>query len=221
MTAIDLISDRIPCLRTSDTGEKVLDWMDEFKVNQLPVVNNRQLLGMISENDVLEADSPDQPVGDYRLTLPNTLHIYAEQHVYDAVKMMATWNLDVLPIVDADMNYLGLAAQQDVIKSLSNVLGASEPGGILILEVAHNSYNLSEIARILESNDAKALSVYLTSNPDSSAYYITIKLNVSELTRIVNTFERFNYKVVMSFFDKSHMDDTQDRYNLLLRYLDL
>lgn len=221
MIAQELISDRIPCLRTSDTGTKAMDWMEEFRVSQLPVVNDRQLLGMISENDVLESEDPDQPVGDYHLSLPATLHINGGQHVYDAVKMMAAWNLDILPIVDDEMNYLGMATLQDLIKSLALVLGAGETGGIIILEIPHNSYNLSEIARIVESNDAKALSVYLTSSPDAAAYHVTIKVNISELTRLVNTFERFNYKVVMSFFDKSQLDDTQDRYHLLLKYLNM
>jgi len=221
MIAQELISDRIPSLRTSDVGDKVMDWMDEFKVRQLPIVNNRQYLGMITEDDVLEAEGADQPVGDYRLTLPTTLYIHFRQHIYDVVKMMATWHLDVLPVVDDEMNYLGIITHQDVIQHMSTVLGATEPGGIIILEIPHNSYSLSEIARIVESNDAKALSVYLTSSPDVPAYFVTVKVNISELTRLVNTFERFQYKIVMSFFDKSQLDDTQDRYNLLLRYLDL
>jgi acetoin utilization protein AcuB len=221
MTAQELISDRIPCLRTSDTGDKVMDWMEEFHVSQLPIVNDRQFLGIVTETDVLEAESQDQPVGDYHLSLPNTLYVLGRQHVYDVIKMMATWRLDILPVVDDDKNYVGMVTQQDLIQGLSVIFGASEPGGIIILEVPHNSYNLSEIARIVESNDAKALSIYLTLSPDAGAYYITLKLNISELTRLVNTFERFKYKVVMSFFDKSQLDDTQDRYNLLLKYLNI
>lgn len=219
MTAQELISDRIPCLRTSDTGDKVMDWMEEFHVAQLPVVNERQFLGIVTETDVLEAESQDQPVGDYHLTLPNTLCVLGRQHVYDVLKMMAAWQLDILPVVDEERNYIGMVTQQDLIRGLADVFGATEPGGIIILEIPHNSYNLSEIARIVESNDAKALSIYLTSSPDAAAYYVTIKVNISELTRLMNTFERFNYKVVMSFFDKAQLDDTQDRYNLLLRFL--
>lgn len=219
MTAQELISDRIPCLRTSDMGDKVMDWMEEFHVSQLPVVNDRQLLGIITETDVLEAESQDQPVGDYHLSLPSTLYVLGTQHVYDVIKFMATWKLDILPVVDEERNYQGMITLQDLIQGIDKVFGASEAGGIIVLEVPHNSYNLSEIARIVESNDAKALSVNLTSSPDAAAYHVTLKLNISELTRVVNTFERFNYKIIMSFFDKAQMDDTQDRYNLLLRFL--
>ena len=71
----------------------------------------------------------------------------------------------------------------------------------------------------MESNDAKILSLYISSLPESLAYQVTLKLNISELTRTLGTFERFGYKVMMSFFDKAQLDDTTDRYNLLMRYL--
>ncbi len=219
MVVKDLISDKIPCLKTSDTGDRVLDWMEEFKVGHLPIVNEKQYLGLLSENDVLSAEGMDQPVGDYPLTLPVTLWIYDHQHVYDAIRLMALWNLSVLPVIDADNNYIGMVTREDLVLAMAKFFAAEEPGGIIILEIPHNSYNLSEIARIVESNDAKILSLYISSLPNSLAYQVTLKLNISELTRTLGTFERFGYKVMMSFFDKAQLDDTTDRYNLLMRYL--
>ena len=43
MIAIDLINDGIPPLKHSDTAEKALNWMDEFKVSHLPVLKRRKL----------------------------------------------------------------------------------------------------------------------------------------------------------------------------------
>ena len=49
MIAIDLITDEIPPLMHSDTGEKALNWMEEFKVSHLPVI----------KVEPLEYDEPD------------------------------------------------------------------------------------------------------------------------------------------------------------------
>ena len=45
MIAIDLITYDIPPLVHTDTGEKALIWMDEFKVSHLPVLKNGNFVG--------------------------------------------------------------------------------------------------------------------------------------------------------------------------------
>ena len=59
MFAIDIISDLIPPLKPIDKGIMVLNWMDEFKVSHLPIVNNKEYLGLISEVDILDNDITD------------------------------------------------------------------------------------------------------------------------------------------------------------------
>ena len=55
MIAGELISNIIPPLRTSDTVRKALDRMNEFKVYHLPFVNEAQYLGLVSEEELMEA----------------------------------------------------------------------------------------------------------------------------------------------------------------------
>ena len=54
MRAINLITDEIPPLTHSDTGEKALNWMDEFKVSHLPVLKSGNFVGVVSEADILD-----------------------------------------------------------------------------------------------------------------------------------------------------------------------
>lgn len=44
MLAKELISDIILPLKTSDTGITALNWMEEFRVSHLPIVNNQDFL---------------------------------------------------------------------------------------------------------------------------------------------------------------------------------
>ena len=59
MIAKDLISEEIVPLRTSDTGEDALAMMSDFHVRHLPIVNGSQLLGLISEDEILEFDAEE------------------------------------------------------------------------------------------------------------------------------------------------------------------
>ena len=222
MIARNLISDTVPSLKTSDTARRVLDWMNEFKVNQLPVVNNEELLGLVTEDDLLEITDEDNPIGNVRLSLPEKTHVFEDAHIYDVLRVISLLNLDVLPVLKTrDNTFLGVITKHDVIQYMSDMLNVKEPGGIIILEVNVNSYHLSEIARLCESNDAKVLSLTVTNSPNPSRLYISVKLNIREMSRVIATFERFDYTIHNVVFDSEQLDDYKERYENLLRFLNL
>ena len=94
MYARELISDDIPPLKTSDTGERALAWMDEFRVSHLPIVNNVDFLGLISESDILDFNSASEPIGGHSLNLSRP-YVFDYQHTYDVLKVMSSLKLTV------------------------------------------------------------------------------------------------------------------------------
>ena len=68
MNAIELISDIIVPLKTSDTVQTALSMMNEFKVTHLPLVNNLSYLGLLSEDDIIGTESEDMPLGNVKLS---------------------------------------------------------------------------------------------------------------------------------------------------------
>ncbi len=220
MLASELITDLIPPLKTSDTLQKALNWMADFRVNHLPIVNQSQLLGVISEEDIIESSDPTQPVGAQQLT--NQLcYIQTSQHIYDAIRMISEHQLTILPVLDDAKNYVGLISIHDIAKHFANLGALSNPGAIIVLELAIRDYSLAEIARIVESNNASILSSYVTSQPDSMRTQLTIKINTREITTIIADFERFKY-TVKGFFDRSDEHDTaRQNFDSLMKYLDI
>lgn len=222
MIARDLISDTVPSVKTSDPAGRVLTWMAEFKVEQLPVVNNEELLGMVTEEDLLDTETDDTPVGNIRLRLPEKTYVYEDAHIYDVIRMSSLLQLDILPVLKArDNTFLGVVTKNDILETVGGLLGTTEPGGIIVLAVHHNSYHLSEIARICESNDAKILSLTVTNSPNPAELLVTLKLNIREMSRVIATFERFEYNIYSVIFDAEQLNDYRENYENLLRYLDL
>ncbi len=56
MLAIELAADTIPSVTTTDTIQRAIDRMVEFRVRHLPVVNEGQFIGLLAENDITEPD---------------------------------------------------------------------------------------------------------------------------------------------------------------------
>lgn len=223
MLAGHLISDSIPPVKPSDRIGTVLNWMNEFKVGHLPIVQNGELKGILSEDDILESglELEDGHVSQIERVLPPTLFVLEESHAFDALKLMAAYKLHVLPVLDAMKNYVGIITRGDLVNFLGDSLGVKEPGGIIVLEVQYNSYSLSEIGRICESCDAKVLSLILSPSPDHSTLVVTLKLNIRELSRVISTFERFEYKISAVVFDTEQLNDFREDYENLLRYLNI
>ena len=88
-----------------------------------------------------------------------------------------------------------------------------------MLEVNERDYSLAQIAQIVESNNARILSSYIMSSPNSTKLEITLKINQIELDRIIRTFERYDYVIRASFQKSNFQDDLQLRYDALINYL--
>jgi CBS domain-containing protein len=218
--ARDLISDDIPPLKTSDTGMKALAWMDEFHVTHLPIVNHTEFLGLISETDVLDLNNPHEPIGAHSLALNNPF-VRDYQHFYDVLKVISTLKLTLVPVLDENDKYLGIIPLSKLLGELANMASIKEPGGLLVLELNIHDYSLSEIARIVESNDCKILSLYISSPIDSTKLEVTLKINRTDLSAVIQTFERYNYTLKASFHESIVNEDLNERFEGLMNFLDL
>ena len=220
MVAKDLISDVIPPLKTSDSGSKALNWMNEFHVTHLPIVNEKQFLGLVSEEDILDLNDPDQPLGNHELSLFRP-YIYEHQHIFEVIKLTAELKLSLVPVIDKDENFVGIISLENLVGYLAKVSAIKDPGGIIVLELNIKDYSLSEIARIVESNDTRIISLYLNTKPDSTKIEITLKINATDLKHIIATFERFDYHIKASYRETEHLDDLMENYEGLMRYLNI
>ena len=156
MTAGNIVSDGILPLKTSDTGKTALSWMEDYKVSHLPIVNNEEFLGLVSEWDIYNNNSFDEPLGNHKLSLSNP-YVNSKQPITDVLKLAREDNLTLIPVLDDDMRYTGSITLQSLVSAMASALSVSDPGGIIVLEMSYNDYSLTEISNIVESNDVKIL----------------------------------------------------------------
>lgn len=221
MLAIEMISDVVPSLKTSDTAQTALNWMEVFRVSHLPIVNDQDYLGLISDGDIYDMNLPEEPIGAHELSLPRP-YVPGSRHLYDVISLAARHKLSVVPVLDEDNHYKGVITYNDIIRNIASLSSIDQPGGLIILHVLERDYSMSRISQIIESNDARILSMYITSKPESTSLEITVKVNTSDLTSIIRTFERYSYEVTTWVTENDELDRFYtDRYNLLMKYLNI
>jgi len=221
MVARDLISDVVPSLKTSDSGQTALNWMEIFRVSHLPIVNNQDFLGLISDSDIYDMNQPEEPIGNHSLTLLKP-YVTAEQHLFEVIGLASRLKLTVIPVLDNQNHYKGVITTTDLIRYLASISSMDQTGGILVLEITERDYSLSQIAQIVEGNNIKVLSMYITSPPDSTRLEVTLKINTNDLTSLIRTFERYNYEVKTWITSDDSLDRFySERFDLLMKYLNI
>jgi acetoin utilization protein AcuB len=220
MIAKELLSETITPLNPSDSATFALSVMDEFRVSHLPIVQDLNLIGLISDTDIYSFNNMEEPVGNHNLSLAQA-YVTDKQHIFDAIKIFSTLSLSLLPVVTENNQYLGTITQNDLIRHLADIFAIDNPGGVIILEINEKDYVLTEIARIIESNDAKLLSLSITSFQDSTKLEVTLKLNRMDLEPILQTFNRFNYSVKASFSENTNYETLKERFDSLMNYLNV
>ncbi len=220
MLAIDLITDEIPPLKLTDTGLMAINWMDEFKVSQLPIVTKKEYLGILSDTDILDYNITDEEIGKSKLSLLRPF-VFENQHIYEIIKLFSSMKLSIMPVLDENQNYIGLIPLTTLLHQFSTLAATNEPGGIIVLEMNIHDYSLTQIAQIVEGNDGKILSCYLNSHPDSTKIEVTLKINKEDLSAIMQTFYRYNYTVKASFHQSEFKDDMKNRFDSFMNYINI
>jgi acetoin utilization protein AcuB len=221
MIAKDLISEIIPSLKTSDTGQTALNWMEIFRISHLPIVNNQDFLGLISDTDIYDTNQPDEPIGNHELTLLKP-YVTDDQHLFEVIGLAARLRLTVVPVLDNKNHYMGVITTNDLIRYIAGISSMDQPGGILVLELIEQDYSLSQIAQIVEGNNIKVMSMYITSPPESTRLEVTLKVNATDLLALIKTFERYNYDVKTWVTTNDSIDKFySERFDLLMKYLNM
>jgi acetoin utilization protein AcuB len=220
MLAKELISDIVTALKTSDTGTEALTWMEVFRIKHLPIVNQRDFLGLISDADIYDLNNPDEPVGNHNLSLEKP-YVTEDQHIYEVIELLSRLELTLVPVLNGEKHYLGVITQEELTQHFAHLSAMQQPGGIIELEMNELDYSLSEISQIVESNNARILSLYVSSNGEHSKLRVTLKINLTDLTSVMETFNRYSYTVVSSHTNDEDLDDFyQERFDVFLKYLD-
>ena len=221
MTAEELINHMIPALRPADTAGTALAWMEEYRCSQLPVVDHEHFKGFILEETLREANDNNIPVGELSLSGEQCV-TGTDTHLFEVLRMASEYKLQVVAVENDLKLYHGVITVSDSISFFAQTAAVRMPGSILVLSMELVNYSLTEISRLVEENKARVISSMISEDPlDSSKIRLTLKVDQLDLTRIVATLERFDYKVIARYEASRPAELDRDRFDLFMRYLNI
>ncbi len=220
MLTIELINNNIPRLQLQDSVSKALRLTNDFRVTHLPVVEDDKFLGLVSEDDLLDAAEAKMPL---ELLQENFIYaaVHDNEHFLNAVTCSSKFDTTVVPVINDEKELVGVITTNDLLKTLGNFAGTNEMGGIIVLEMERSQFAISEISRIIESNDATILHLNTTVHAETGMLTVTIHVNKIEISAIVSTFERYEFDVIYYFGNENFENEIHSNYRHLMNYLDI
>jgi len=221
MIAESLISESIPSVSPGDSASKVLAMMDVFRLSHLPIVAEKEYLGVISDKEIFDVHDFDAPLSAIISDQLLKPHVHPAQHIFEVAAVASGCGVSIVPVLAADHTYIGSISRYDLSNQLTALFSPNEPGGILELQMCENDYSLAQITQIIEGNDARILSLYTWKPNDSTTELnVTIKVNQVDLSGIIQTLNRYNFDIKATFMDQTPLKSLiDDRFDQFMRYI--
>ena len=218
MLTRELLSQTLPSLRLTDKVYQALQMMNDNHVTHLPIVDGEKFIGVISEDDLMQAENDHAELSDYSQSFSD-ISVKDDEHFLKAVQLAADSGLSIVPVVSEENELIGTVAYNELLKFSSDFMSLSEPGGLIVLEMESNQYSFNDISKLVESNDAQITQLNTSNDAETGMMQVTIRINKPDVSDIVATFQRYDYTVKYFFGEELYANELRSNYDNLMNYL--
>jgi acetoin utilization protein AcuB len=214
----NLHSQVLPYLHLHDKVYQALQMMNESHVSHLPIVDGEKYIGLISEDDLLQAENDNLELSNLQQSF-SLNSVKEDDHFLKAVQLAVENGYSVVPVVNEENEITGTVAYADLLKQASSFMNIKDPGGLIVLEMQATDYSFNSISRIIESNDAQIKQLNTTTDVQTGLMQVTIKVDKPEISDIIATFQRYEYTVKYYFGEELYENELRSNYDNLMNYL--
>jgi len=212
------INNEIKPLKHTQTIATAQDLFIDFPYTHFPVIEEGVYIGCISKENAELQDS-ESLINDNRFNF-DRFFVRENMIWLDVLEIFAKNESNIIPVLDVKNSYLGYYELEDVIRFLHETPFLKEEGGIIVVEKETDKFSMSQVAQIIESNNAKILGIFI-SNVVGNKVEITIKISQSGINDIIQTFRRYEYEIISEHQEDSYLNSLKERSEYLDKYLNI
>ncbi|AIY13150.1 CBS domain-containing protein [Cellulophaga baltica] len=208
----------LPIFALEGSMKDVVKFFIDTTHSHVAIVAQEKFLGVLAEND-MELFNISTKIEDYKYSL-ESVFVTKETSWLDVLESFARNEANILPVLDENSQVIGYYLLTDIVSVFIDTPFFTEPGGILVVAKGIKDYSFSEIAQIVESNNAKLIGGFITDSKND-VIQVTIKIGSSNLNDIIQTFRRYNYSILYGNNDDQFLEDLKERSDYLTKYLNV
>lgn len=208
----------LPIITPSSSVSEVRELLKSRHFSHIPISNMDFFIGMLSKQTVFSAPN-DKKMADFLYDID--LFFASKNTQWEEVmELFVKFDANIVPVLDEKNQYVGYYQLVDFIHLFANTPFLKETGNFIVLEKNQNEYSFSEIAQIVESNQAKLLGIFI-SDYANGRVRIALKIITYSLTEILQTFRRYGYTILLEKKDDLYLQELKEKSDYFEKYLNI
>ena len=200
-------------LITIDKKTKIFDvveLMKEYDIHRLPVVENKRLVGLITEGTIQEAmpsKATSLSVYEANYLLNKTIvddvmikkieTIKEDCLLEDAIFTMRTKKVNVLPVLNGADEIVGIITNNDIFDAFLNITGYKEPGTRVSIRIEEDQEGvLAHLTQLFSDNHLNIVQIVVYRNKEIPVIVVQTTSEDSEFIKKI--LQENNYDVLSS-----------------------
>lgn len=218
--ASNYIQHSFPLIQGSDKIAFALQLMNDYDVQHLPVIQDDHFVGLVSKDDLLDADETYQVIVLQQKFL--VVSVLSTDLVLQVLQKMATHQLTILAVINKNNEVEGVITQTVALQIAQEILGLQATNnGIIIVEAEPRQFSFGELNRLVETNNATITQLNTVTHQETGIVTIVLRLNTPEVSDVVSTLQRYEYNVIYFAGEEAYANEIKENYNHLMAYLSI
>ncbi|WP_010254967.1 CBS domain-containing protein [Myroides injenensis] len=211
----------LPPFTPNNLAEECYAFLSKHSFSHAPIINSdNKLIGNIMAEDI-EIAEKDKIIEDYIYDLEYfSLHENTSLNIFEIFDLFTLNKTNILPVITDNNEVIGILSKATLFEYWPNAIFFQEVGKTIIISKQQNTFSLSEVAQIVESNNAKLYGILLLNQEDENVQ-ILLKTNNINTNHILDDFRRYHYDIITQHNEDMHYSDLKDKSDYLNKYLNI
>ena len=183
--------------RKDATVADAINLMKKHSIRHLPVVEDGELLGWVTERDIREAYIASLieqvSIGDIMIKDPIT--ISSDANLEEAAELLYRHGIGGLPVVDKG-KLVGVITVADIMAAFIEVMGILQESSRIDVILGGRLHAFENVTKIIRDHGSEIISVGMSAHQDRTRRIYYLRLTKCDVHALAKEIEKAGYKVV-------------------------
>lgn len=208
MIVQEIMSRKVITISKEARVEKALKLMLDNSVRHLPVVEKKELMGIISDRDLRQSLVPWKKIEGEKKFLYNTnnllvkdvmttdlITVSALAPVEEVAKLLLREKIGSVP-VEENKKLIGIVTESDLLWVLVEIMGLLKSSSRIDLSLNNDSEDFEKVSRIINKNKGRIISVGISPAKKKNKKIYLFRLESCDVWTLAQKIQKAGYRVL-------------------------
>jgi acetoin utilization protein AcuB len=179
------------------TVPQVISLMKKHSIRHLPVVEEGELLGWVTEGDIREAylASLIEQVSIGDIMIKDPLTISPDANLEEAAALLYSHHIGGLPVVDKG-KLVGVITVADIMAAFIEVMGILQESSRIDVILGGKAHAFENVSKVIRDHGSEIISVGMSAHNDRTKRVYYLRLSKGDVRSMAKEIELLGYKVL-------------------------